>query len=160
MRLDRAVQALFRCEGAQAYQAKKQCSGGLRQARRSPARWTPRKTAPTSWSWCFRPNTWTASTALHELKRAVARDPALTRGCTLPVLREHVNLPPEIQAPNPIFVDLTTPQAQSWDLLLRTCAADLGCSAPRWLAARNSGHWLMEQAPDQLIPKLVEFLNC
>jgi pimeloyl-ACP methyl ester carboxylesterase len=24
---------------------------------------------------------------------------------------------------------------------------------------RNSGHWLMEEAPDQVIPKLVEFLN-
>ena len=24
----------------------------------------------------------------------------------------------------------------------------------------NSGHWLMEEAPDQVIPKLIEFLNC
>ncbi len=24
---------------------------------------------------------------------------------------------------------------------------------------RNSGHWLMEEAPDQVIPKLVEFLD-
>ena len=24
---------------------------------------------------------------------------------------------------------------------------------------RNSGHWLMEEAPDQVIPKLIEFLN-
>ena len=24
---------------------------------------------------------------------------------------------------------------------------------------RGSGHWLMEEAPDQVIPKLVEFLN-
>jgi pimeloyl-ACP methyl ester carboxylesterase len=23
----------------------------------------------------------------------------------------------------------------------------------------NSGHWLMEEAPDQVIPKLAEFLN-
>ena len=23
----------------------------------------------------------------------------------------------------------------------------------------GSGHWLMEEAPDQVIPKLVEFLN-
>jgi pimeloyl-ACP methyl ester carboxylesterase len=27
------------------------------------------------------------------------------------------------------------------------------------VAVRNSGHWLMEEAPDQVIPKLVEFLN-
>jgi pimeloyl-ACP methyl ester carboxylesterase len=27
------------------------------------------------------------------------------------------------------------------------------------LVVRNSGHWLMEEAPDQVIPKLVEFLN-
>jgi len=25
---------------------------------------------------------------------------------------------------------------------------------------RGSGHWLMEEAPDQVIPKLVDFLNC
>jgi len=24
---------------------------------------------------------------------------------------------------------------------------------------RGSGHWLMEEAPEQFIPKLVEFLN-
>ena len=24
---------------------------------------------------------------------------------------------------------------------------------------RNSGHWIMEEAPDQVIPKLVEFLS-
>jgi pimeloyl-ACP methyl ester carboxylesterase len=24
---------------------------------------------------------------------------------------------------------------------------------------RGSGHWLMEEAPEQVIPKLVEFLN-
>jgi pimeloyl-ACP methyl ester carboxylesterase len=24
---------------------------------------------------------------------------------------------------------------------------------------RNSGHWLMEEAPNQVIPKLIEFLN-
>jgi len=24
---------------------------------------------------------------------------------------------------------------------------------------RDRGHWLMEEAPDQVIPKLVEFLN-
>jgi pimeloyl-ACP methyl ester carboxylesterase len=24
---------------------------------------------------------------------------------------------------------------------------------------KGSGHWLMEEAPDQVIPKLVEFLN-
>ena len=27
------------------------------------------------------------------------------------------------------------------------------------VVVRNSGHWLMEEAPDQVIPKLVEFLN-
>jgi pimeloyl-ACP methyl ester carboxylesterase len=24
---------------------------------------------------------------------------------------------------------------------------------------RNSGHWLMEEAPDQVVPKLIEFLS-
>jgi len=27
------------------------------------------------------------------------------------------------------------------------------------VVVRNSGHWLMEEAPDQVIPKLIEFLN-
>ena len=27
------------------------------------------------------------------------------------------------------------------------------------VVVRKSGHWLMEEAPDQVIPKLVEFLN-
>ena len=27
------------------------------------------------------------------------------------------------------------------------------------VVVRNSGHWLMEEAPNQVIPKLVEFLN-
>ncbi len=27
------------------------------------------------------------------------------------------------------------------------------------VVVRASGHWLMEEAPDQVIPKLVEFLN-
>jgi pimeloyl-ACP methyl ester carboxylesterase len=27
------------------------------------------------------------------------------------------------------------------------------------VVVRNSGHWLMEEAPDQVVPKLVEFLN-
>ena len=27
------------------------------------------------------------------------------------------------------------------------------------VVVRNSGHWLMEEAPNQGIPKLVEFLN-
>jgi len=27
------------------------------------------------------------------------------------------------------------------------------------VVVRNSGHWLMEEAPEQVIPKLVEFLN-
>ncbi|WP_409970214.1 alpha/beta fold hydrolase [Piscinibacter sp.] len=27
------------------------------------------------------------------------------------------------------------------------------------IVIRGSGHWLMEEAPDQVIPKLVDFLN-
>ena len=27
------------------------------------------------------------------------------------------------------------------------------------VVVRNSGHWLMEEAPNRVIPKLVEFLN-
>jgi len=27
------------------------------------------------------------------------------------------------------------------------------------MLVKDRGHWLMEEAPDQVIPKLVEFLN-
>ena len=27
------------------------------------------------------------------------------------------------------------------------------------MMVKGSGHWLMEEAPDQVIPKLVDFLN-
>jgi len=29
----------------------------------------------------------------------------------------------------------------------------------RGVIVKGSGHWLMEEAPDQVIPKLVDFLN-
>jgi pimeloyl-ACP methyl ester carboxylesterase len=37
--------------------------------------------------------------------------------------------------------------------------AKLVSSNVEGVVIRGSGHWLMEEAPDQVIPKLVEFLN-
>jgi len=38
--------------------------------------------------------------------------------------------------------------------------AGLVASDVEGVVVRNSGHWLMEEAPNQVIPKLVAFLNC
>jgi pimeloyl-ACP methyl ester carboxylesterase len=32
-------------------------------------------------------------------------------------------------------------------------------SSPSFAQVKGRGHWLMEEAPDQVVPKLVEFLN-
>jgi pimeloyl-ACP methyl ester carboxylesterase len=37
--------------------------------------------------------------------------------------------------------------------------AKLAASNVDGIIIKGSGHWLMEEAPDQVIPKLVEFLN-
>ena len=73
----------------------------------------------------------------HELERAVARDPKFAHGSTVPVIREPTDFPDLMSAWNPLCVDMTGSPGASWDLLMRACGAELGCSAPQWLAARD-----------------------
>jgi hypothetical protein len=75
---------------------------------------------------------------LHEMRRAVARDPRFTLGTVIPLKRLDCTLPPELAGPNPLWVDLRDDRERGpWDQLLRACAADLGCPAPAWLQTRN-----------------------
>jgi hypothetical protein len=75
---------------------------------------------------------------VHEMNRAVARDPAFAAGVVVPVMRVECPLPDPIRVPNPLFVDLRDDQdPKQWDLLLRACGASLGVSAPYWLEVRD-----------------------
>jgi hypothetical protein len=76
---------------------------------------------------------------LHEFRRAVATDPGFQNGCVLPLRLDDTPLPPEIAAPDPIWLDFRDRgQVEPWRLLLDGCGADLGVTAPAWLAARGS----------------------
>jgi pimeloyl-ACP methyl ester carboxylesterase len=55
----------------------------------------------------------------------------------------------------PILV--LTGEKASGDVLIRQ--ARLVATDVEGVVVRGSGHWLMEEAPDQVVPKLVEFLN-
>ena len=57
--------------------------------------------------------------------------------------------------PMPMLV--LTGEKASGDFLIQQ--AQLVATNVEGVVIRNSGHWLMEEAPDQVIPKLVEFLN-
>jgi hypothetical protein len=75
---------------------------------------------------------------LHEMKRAIARDPDFRNGSAIPVKRVDCELPKSIRQPNPLYVDLRDERdAKAWDLLLKACGADLGATAPAWLRARD-----------------------
>lgn len=75
---------------------------------------------------------------LHELRRAVARDPESQQGSTVPVLVEGGSLPDELKQAKPLWIDLRDPSSvPAWDALFRAVDADLGCPATRWLAVRD-----------------------
>jgi len=86
-----------------------------------------------------------SAACVHEMKRAVARDPRFENGSVVPVKRAEVDLPEAIRLPNPLYVDLTTDgDARPWDLLLSACGAELGTEAPAWLTARAETWRLLE----------------
>ena len=75
---------------------------------------------------------------VHEMNRALTKDPTFQHGKTIPVLRVACNLPLQITQHNPIYVNLQDDKnSDEWDLLLQACKADLGCAAPDWLQARD-----------------------
>jgi hypothetical protein len=86
----------------------------------------------------FSPDYLASKACLHEMERAIARDPRFEKGIVVPVKRAEATLPDAIRDPNPLDVDLTDDSAiASWDRLLDACGADLGTDAPSWLAARD-----------------------
>jgi pimeloyl-ACP methyl ester carboxylesterase len=61
------------------------------------------------------------------------------------------------QTPLPMPMLVLTGEKASGDVLIQQ--GRLVATTVEGVVVRNSGHWLMEEAPDQVIPKLVEFLN-
>ena len=61
------------------------------------------------------------------------------------------------QTPLPIPMRVLTGEKASGDFLIQQ--GRLVATSVEGVVVRGSGHWLMEEAPDQVIPKLVEFLG-
>jgi pimeloyl-ACP methyl ester carboxylesterase len=61
------------------------------------------------------------------------------------------------QTPLPMPMLVLTGEKASGDFLIQQ--GRLVATHVEGVVVRNSGHWLMEEAPDQVIPALVEFLN-
>ncbi len=75
---------------------------------------------------------------LHEMQRAIARDPNFTNGSTIPLFREACDLPEAFKIPKPLWIDLTNDKdSAKWDMLFKACGADLGADVPHWLEARD-----------------------
>jgi hypothetical protein len=73
---------------------------------------------------------------VHEMERAIRRDPKFAHGIVVPVKRVHCELPARIKRQKPLYVALQDDSnAEQWRLLLRSCEADLGAPAPHWLDA-------------------------
>jgi hypothetical protein len=73
---------------------------------------------------------------VHEMERAIRRDPKFARGIVVPIKRVRCALPAKIKRPNPLYVELQNDSnADQWGLLLQSCETDLGAPAPHWLDA-------------------------
>jgi hypothetical protein len=105
---------------------------------------------------------------IHEMERAIQRDPNFNRGIVIPVKRTNCILPTQINRPDPLYVDLQDDSnAGPWDLLLQSCGADLGAPAPHWLGAlhqtcrflqrRNSVNLVVQKKPRK--PKWNELIQ-
>jgi hypothetical protein len=75
---------------------------------------------------------------LHEMRRAIARDPGFEKGIVVPIERVRCSMPGGIARSGPLYVKLTDEKdSAAWKRLLDACEADLGASAPHWLQARD-----------------------
>ncbi len=82
----------------------------------------------------------------HEMERAVARDPRLTTGSVISVMRRQCMLPLLLRDANPLYADLRRDRKpEPWDLLLSACDADLGTDAPHWFATRDEVRRFLER---------------
>jgi hypothetical protein len=79
-----------------------------------------------------------STACIHEMKRAVSRDPDFRRGITIPVIVLPCPLPSEPNLSAALYVDLTDRMdAAQWAFLLDATGARLGTDAPTWLATRD-----------------------
>ncbi len=86
----------------------------------------------------FSPDYLASPYCLHEMNRAIALDPQFKDGKVIPVMRESCALPAPFQTNPPIWIDLTNDKlAEKWDLLLKPCDVNLGCTVPDWLRVRD-----------------------
>jgi len=75
---------------------------------------------------------------LHEMDRAIRRDPQFQYGIVIPVIRVACNLPAKLRTTDPLYVNLCDDkEIRQWDSLLQACGANLGAPAPDWLSARD-----------------------
>jgi hypothetical protein len=94
----------------------------------------------------FSPDYTASAPCTHEMERAIARDPQFDNGAVVPIKRVAVALPDAILRRNPVYIDLVADgNAQSWDLLLGACNADLGTDVPTWLTARDETRRFLER---------------
>jgi|SRR6185369_10731878 len=94
----------------------------------------------------FSPEYLASAACVHEMERAITRDPRFENGIVVPLMRVDVTLPDSIRDPNPLYADLTADTViPAWDLLLGACGADLGTAAPSWLEARDETRRFLER---------------
>ncbi len=80
----------------------------------------------------------TRTDCIHEMQRAIARDPNFTAASTIPLFREACDLPEAFKIPKPLWVNLTNDKdSAKWDMLFKACEADLGADVPHWLEVRD-----------------------
>lgn len=80
-----------------------------------------------------------SSYCMHEMNRAIKRNPQFKDGSIIPVKLVDCTIPDKIKKPNPVYVDLCNDKDVSqWNLLLQACSADLGADATDWLSARDA----------------------
>ena len=93
----------------------------------------------------FSPEYLKSKYCLHEMKRAVTKDPDFSKGQVVSIMCITCTLPSKIK--KSLYVDLRDKKKadyadyadykDQWALLLNACKADLGTSAPDWLRARD-----------------------
>lgn len=86
---------------------------------------------------------------LHEMRRAVAKDPHFTGG-TIPIVRAACTLPSELTPTNqlqaPLRVDFKDDlRPDPWKQLFQACQSDLRSDAPHWLETRDEVRRMLQR---------------
>jgi hypothetical protein len=86
----------------------------------------------------------TSQPCLHEMKRAISRDPRFETGAVVSIKRVEMRVPQALR--KALYVNLIADDnVDQWDLLLQSCDADVGTAAPEWLAARDETRRLLQR---------------